>query len=234
MRKSLLVGGISSLFLFTAPVAQSALITSFTFNEIGDTVTINYGGNIESTDVEGLSATTVYELTGTGTNSLTFSVSIFNMADTAFWETARISAIGFDADVQLNGAETDNADWVAVMDSAFPNSYGSIDLCFKTGQKNNCQGGTGGGLSLGEDPLTFNFDLTFDDSVPPVNFSNFGIRWQSLTSVDGEFRGASGTGTPVNGNGDIPPQGVPEPGALALLGLGLGLMGFMVRRRSIR
>ena len=222
--------GITALTWSALLVAGVSQAVPFTFNDIGDTVTVDYGGNIEGEDVDGLTARTKFELTEIDSNKLTFAITITNTSDTSIWENTRIAAIGFNTDPGITnvGTPSDN-NWRAVLDGGFPNGFGSIDICFKTGQANNCQGGGGGGVSLGNAPVTFSVDLIFEGSPSSVTFSNFGVRYQSLDSEELGIDGGSGTGTPDSGSSFAE---IPEPTGLLLFGAGLIGLGLSRRRKS--
>lgn len=225
--------GLAVLFGSALLLANTGYATPFT--NVGDTITVNYDGNIGRTGVAGLTAQTTFTLTGIAGNTLNFDITIANTSDINLWSSTRIAAIGFDADPNISNASvTSPSGWGAVLNGSFPNNFGNVEICFKTGQLNNCQGGGGGGISLGDSAITLNVALTFTGSPPPVIFDNFGVRYQSLTSkvkIDGKnYNDASGTG---NGTPDIiqPPSEIPEPASMLLFGAGLLGLGLSRRRK---
>lgn len=206
-------------------IAGSASAAMITFDSVGDSGTIHYGGNIEQTDVEGLSASTSFTLTEIKSSSFVFDIVVANTTN-SLWEESRVSAIGFNVDPDVTSASVVNSPtWFAVLGGSFPNQFGALDICIKEGGgPNSCQGGGGGGVAIG-DSASFSLELGFASLPGSVTLDNFGVRWQSLTSEALGYDDASGTGTPVTK--------VPEPGTLGLLGLGVLGLTMAGRRRRL-
>jgi hypothetical protein len=177
--------------------------------DINKSFTAVFDGNVEGQNVSGLSAEAVFTFLGFapsgGNTNANFSVALKNTSSGGI--TSRVSVLGFDVDPNLIAASTSGFFPGAVLKSKFPNQFGPIEVCFKGGQTNNCQGGTGTGLFNGETG-TFNPVLTFVGSVDSFTLSNFGVRYQSISGNG--FNGASGTG-----RGKVPTPAL-LPGLLAL------------------
>jgi hypothetical protein len=198
-------------------------VTGITADDIGSSFTIDFDGSVEETDVAGLTSEALFTLTGFDGLSALFDVVLTNTSSGDI-TGSRVSALGFDIAPDISGATVLGDFAVTVLDSAFPNQFGDIDLCVKNGQANNCQGGVGTGNDGG--PLignSFNFDLTlaWSDEISSFDLSNFGVRYQSIDSSALGLRGDSGTGR------GTPTTSVPEPAATAALGMfalvGLGM-----------
>jgi hypothetical protein len=192
---------------------------------------VNYDGNVNQAAVDGLSAQAKFVFLGfTNTASkttATFDIELQNTSGGGI--TSRVSALGFNVDPNITGGSVTNTPGSSftnpftgvVLNSAFPNQFGNIDICFKGGQLNNCQGGTSAGVLTGQTGA-FRASLDFLPGLTAFNLDNFGVRYQS---IDGNgFYGASGTGTGT-------PQNVPEPLTFLATGLALGF-GELLRRQS--
>lgn len=104
-------------------------------------------------------------------------------------------------------------------------SVGVQDICVKSGQGNNCNGGGGTGVLLGQTG-TGGFQLNFAVAPTELILTDPMIRFQSLDfnrPGGGTITGQSGTGVPV--------AWIPEPSTWTMLILGFGGVGQMLRRR---
>lgn len=202
-----------------ATVAAAATIDS-----VGDAFDVEFDGNIETADVAGLSAAATFSVTGfdAAAGVVVLEIALHNSTDTEIWQSARISAIGFDVDAALVSATASGLFSFAVQGGKFPNQFGPVDVC-AIDNHNNCSGGRDGGLHVDESG-TLTLALTFSGPIASLDLRNFGVRYQSLDSDELCFRGASGTGagTPL-----------PESSALALLGAGaLAAAAWRARRHA--
>lgn len=210
----------TSLVVASLMIAGSASASMISFDSVGDSGTIFYGGNIEQTEVEGLTASTSFTLTEIKTSSFVFDIVLANTTS-SLWEESRVSRIGFNVDANVTSV-TASSPWVALLGGSFPNQFGAMDICVQGQSQGSCNGGPGG-VENG-DSASFSLELGFASLPGAVTLDNFGVRWQSLNSEALGYNDASGTGTPVTK--------VPEPGTLGLLGLGaLGLVVSGRRRR---
>lgn len=203
----------TSLAIGIAPNASAFSIsggnvTGISAADIGESFTVLFDGNVNTTDVPGLSAEAIFTVTNFTSSSAVFDIALTNTSSDGIG--SRVSGLGFNTDPILASASSSGVFNIAVLEGAFPNQFGSVDVCFKDGGgPNNCQGGGSGGVTTGN---TGNFTVTLGfapNSVPPLSLSNFGVRYQSITGTN---LGTSGTGTGA---------AVPEP--LTILGVGTAL-----------
>ena len=204
-----------------AAVASTLLLLATSANAVsidavGDTFTVEFDGNVETELVSGLSASATFLVTelDAAAGRVVLEISLHNTADAALWKSARVSAIGFDVDATLTSAAASGLFSHAVTGGKFPNQFGPVDVC-AVDNAHNCSGGRWGGVKLGKSGV-ITLTLQLAGPIAALELTNFGVRYQSLTSKSLELCDASGTGTGT----------VPEPRALALLGAaGLALWG---------
>ena len=223
MSKRLLLAALASV----GTLALGGAAQAITFTNIGDTFTTTFNG-IGGSPVQvipGLSADVTYTLTDNTGTDWEWTYSIDNNSTIP----ARVSGIGFDVNPDATAASVDGV-FNVVGSGQVPVGFGSVELCFKDGGgTNNCAGGGGGGVNMG-DTDGGTFQLTFGVDPDSVDFTNLVIRWQSIDSPTGI---TSGIGVPCVGEGcnEVPGGFIPEPATWAMMILGFGGVGAMLRRR---
>ncbi len=201
-------------------VAGSAHAASFQFNTVGQSVTTLYAMTFAGAD---LSASVTYTLITLGSNSASFAVSVNNTTPTAQPGTNRLTIFGVDVVTpSLTAASGNSSVFNNVVQNSNMPGIGTIDFCATSGP--NCSGGGGGGL--GEQLSdSFTLSLGFSQTVPPITFENFVVRYQSV-GPNGDSIAFSGC---VQGDAGCGPTNVPEPATLALVGG--ALLGLAASRR---
>ena len=208
--------------LAAALLCLSTVASAVPIGSVGDSFTVNFGGNVQRADVSGLSASASFVVTELDalTGHVVLEITLTNTTDASIWEGSRVSAIGFDVDQTIASASASGLFAYAVTGSRFPNGIGPIDVC-AIDNANNCSGGANGGVTLGQNGVV-TMTLEFGGPITSLDLAHFVVRYQSLDSEELGISGDSGTG-----DGEV----VPEPRLLALLGLaGLALLG---RKRAV-
>ena len=226
MRK--LLAFLAATFLSFA--ANAASIQSV--DSVGDTFTINFNGIVDNpgpTVMPGLTASAQFTVTSwstsSGTTTVNFDILITNTSNSSIWQSAVVTAIGFDTDPNATSGSTTGVFGKFVTGGSFPTGAGfSVEYC-ASGNKNNCNGPGNTPLNLGQSG-TASVTMTFAGSISDLDFSNFGIRWQALDSSQLGIAGGSGIGVETS----TPP--IPEPASMAVFGLGALLVGATLRRRA--
>lgn len=202
----------------------TATDVTVTSADVGQSFTILYDGQSSGSTISGLSATSVYTVQSVGPKSITLSVAVSNTSSNPI-TASRVSVFGFDTNPNVKSATATGAFGTTVLGGSLPSGFGSIELCVKNGQGNNCSGGGGTGITIGQSGNA-TLTLNFNNSLPAsgVTFSNFGVRYQSIAGA-GRTTSAVGVGTP-----QTPP--VPEPASMAVFGLGALMVGAAMRKRA--
>jgi len=231
INKSCAAFGLAAL-VFAAPA--SALVT-FTFDDPAtDTLVTTYDFTADGAHI---TTTVTYDLTSISGTQAQFDVTIQNTTATSEPGTNRIVSFGVDVVTPtLTGASATNSlptagEWDATVTTNFP-GFQSVDLCSYAGP--NCSGGSSEGVAEGQTDtfhLTLLGDFASATPSPSVTFqSPFPGKFQAVGTAGRSFEVDACTGcepTPV------PDEGLPEPGTLALLALGvLGI--YATGRRKIR
>lgn len=198
--------------------AANADAISFTSADVGKSFTVDYNGVENGNTVSGLTGATTFTLTGTSADSYTFSYAVDNTSSSPI-TGSRVSGFGFNTDPNISGASV-----TGVFNTAGTGNVpgiGTVDVCFKSGGgTNNCAGGGGGGVALGAN-ANGSFTLSFASALSSLTLSDFALRYQSITGVDGVVS-ATGTGTissTSGGSSSGGPTDVPEPRDFALFGM---------------
>lgn len=217
----------AAISIFGAVMAAPALAEPIMLDsgDIGESFTVTYDGFADGQTIDGLSAVTVFTLTGIDGATYTFDYSVTNTTDSGVG--SRISSFAFNTDPDISGAVSTGLFDNVVTDSNYPNGIGTVDVCFKAALTNSCAGNSGGLLAgeSGSGTLTLNF-LTAPTSI---TLDDFFVRYQSVTGVDG-VSSASGQQTSSSTSGGTP---VPAPGGMLAL-FALALFGFGFARRRPR
>ena len=216
--------------------ATSASAISLTLADVNTSFSVDFDGNVGGTAVQGLTATITFKLTQFdlgNSNQAVFEVTVQNTSSAPV-TASRVSGFGFNTNPNVTSGSTNNDPLFPFVNvdtnpqppnQQFPNGFGDIEVCL-IDQLNNCSGGGGTGVTIGQiyGPLTLTLD--FADLGATLVMDSFGVRYQSIDAPTLGINGGSGTG-----HGTPPVFDVPEPGTLTLLGLGLLGAGFIRRRR---
>ena len=185
--------------------------------DVGESFTITYDGFADGQTIDGLSATTIFTLTGVNGSTYTFDYSVTNTSGSGV--NSRISSFAFNTDPDIAGASSTGTYNFVNTDSNYPNGIGTVDVCFQAARTGACAGNRGG-LFAGETG-TGTLTLSFLTAPTALTLDDFFVRYQSITGVEG-ITSASGQQTSTSGGTPVPaPGGMVGLLALALLGFGL-------------
>ncbi|OOG22857.1 hypothetical protein B1C78_13465 [Thioalkalivibrio denitrificans] len=246
---ALLFAGHASAFLITDlndPTGEPPGPTysvGISSGDVGDSFTMDWlvpAGIISSDDGDNdplpynLQASAIFTVDSFSSTELVLTISITNLTDLGGLEGKEaVVSFGFAVDPDVTGDFAQDGEGLVFNkvdegqgpQQTFPGGFKGIDICAFP-EDNNCSGGSiDNGLQAGESDL-IKLVLSGDFGLDPfATLAYFPIKFQ------GEFGSFEVPGTP--GNGDRPPEEIPEPALLALFGVGLLIMGWAVRRRSL-
>ncbi|QFT78867.1 cistern family PEP-CTERM protein [Erythrobacter sp. THAF29] len=197
-------------------------------SKVGESFTIDYDGFANGRTVEGLSAQTIFTLTGVNGSTYTFDYQVTNTSNSGV--NARISSFAFDTNPEIRRARSTGAYSSVKTDRNYPNGIGKVDVCFKAARSGSCAGNRGG-LFAGESGGG-SLSLKFHSAPTSLTLDDFFVRYQSvsgaghISSASGQQVSSTSTGGSTSGGTPVPaPGGMLALFAMALLGFGL------VRRR---
>lgn len=219
--RQVLLPAVAALTLSFAAGSASAV----TFGVVGDTANIDFNGLVDGVLDPDLDADLVLTLTGINGNDFVFSYALTNNSSGDDLGS-RVTAFGFNVDPDFSTAAVDGdfTDW----DSGnVPGGLPDVEFCAISGSGNNCSGGAGGGVVVG-DTFTGSITLTFLAAPGQVDLTGFYDRYQSL-GANQEGSGV-GIGIPCLDCGGGGGNEIPEPATWALMILGFGAAGAMLRR----
>lgn len=236
----------TAIYGITAPPEAQA----FVFNgdrievdaaqDLGKSFQVTFDGNVDRTAVEGLSSLAKFTLTSFANKQAIFNIELSNTSNNGV--TSRTSALGFDlADATVTSASVVSGSVFtnAVLNDAFPNGFGQVEVCF-INNATNCKGGGGTGNNSGVltgQTGSFSASVTLKESAQKFAMSNFGVRYQSIDD-GGELSGASGTGRGTPGLISTKPKqptSIPEPATgTAILLTGMGLLSAGRKKQPAR
>jgi hypothetical protein len=216
------LGACAATLLALATPAQSA---DFLTGAPSST-TINYTGTIGTTVTSGLTAEQILNFLGSTYNATTNQTVFqftYQLTNTSSGDVtaSRISNFGFSSDPLMASASATGLFNNAVVseDMNIPVFDFSADACFNSNGPENCSGGGGGGLTIGQS-TSGSFNLAYVGNISSVSLNDFFVRFQSI----------EGTGIAPDSSGVGIESAVPEPATWALMLIGFGAVGHSMRR----
>jgi hypothetical protein len=203
--------------------AASANIITVGAGDVGKSYIVNYDGFSDGNVINGLTGQTTFKLTGVTGTSYSFDYQVANTSQQPI-DSSRISIFGFNTDPNISGASSTGLFDQVETNSNVPSGFGQVDLCFKGAGGDNCSGGAGEGVKLGE-TASGSFTLSFSEALDQLSLSNFVLRTSRSTatarrSVAARWADRAAAARAAGSTGGAP-RGtpVPAPAGFALFAL---------------
>lgn len=228
LRRTIIAFSLISTLIAASPAAAAitigsagnATITSDT--QIGDSLTVNFDGSENGSTIQGLGSSLKLTFAGIQNGAYLFDYLLTN-SSTAPTTSSAVTAFGFNVDPNAALSSSNVSGTFGTVSSGQVSQGYNLEMCFKSGQNNNCAGSPGNqGVALGSSG-SGQFSLAFTGGAPAeLTLSNYLVRYQA-----------------VNGNGSAVGQptsmgAVPEPSTWAMMLLGFGAVGASLRRNRKR
>jgi hypothetical protein len=226
--------------LLAATASNAGSIQSV--DSVGDTFTINFNGIMDygipqtATVMPGLTATGQFTIkawsysAATNKTTVSFAIVIDNTSNASIWQSAVVTAIGFDTDPNALSGRSIGVFSRFVSGGSLPTGAGfNVEYC-ASGNRNNCVGPGVTPLNVNDPNGTATVTMTFAGNLSKLDFTNFGIRWQRLSSA--QLRVGPGQDSGIGVEVTTPP--IPEPAAMAVFGLGALIVGASLRKRALQ
>lgn len=222
MRKLPFRTAVAALALLGASTANASVFVGGTAYDPGDSFTIFFDGQTGDppSPVLGLSSSLMLTFDGVdGDGDYLFTWALTNTSDATLHPSVKVTSFGFDTepDPDIAGSEA-TGDFTTIDFGSMANGT-SVEFCLTGG--GSCAGGANNGPGTGE-TWDGSFVLAFAGGDPGnITLTDFHTRYQS-TGLDGE---GSATGFETV---------IPEPGTWAMMLLGFGATGLVIRRARRR
>jgi hypothetical protein len=221
LRRTIIAAAILSIAGAASPAMSaitinpggSATVTSGT--TVGDSFTVNFDGSENGSVIPGLTSSLTLTFAGVSGNNYLFNYMLTNTSSAPTTSSA-VTAFGFNVDPNAILASSSATGAFDVVSSGQVSQGYDLEMCFKSGQNNNCAGSPGNqGVAMG-DSGSGTITLGFSSLPDSITLSDYLVRYQA-----------------VNGNGSAigqPVGAVPEPSTWAMMLLGFGAVGMSMRR----
>ena len=231
---------IAAAALMSAAGAANAAAITVDPTQVGSSFTVNYDGFSDGNTIAGLTGSTTFKLTGVTDTSYTFDYSVANTSSDPI-DASRISIFGFNTNPDIESASSTGMFDMAASGNV-PSGFGRVEVCFKGAGGNNCSGGAGEGVLIG-DSTAGSLTLNFADAIDQLTLSDFFVRYQaiegagSVTSAIGRGMEGGSTGGSTGGHtgstgGSSGGTPVPAPAGVLLLAAGFAGIGIRFGRSS--
>jgi hypothetical protein len=176
-----------------------------------------------------ISALQSFTYTGLSNNGLTYNFS-YSLTNNSIADS-RIRSFGFNVvnNVALDSLSATGVYYQPEQNQTFPEGLGVREICFGATSSGTCTGGPEGLTSNPDQTGTGTFQLTFAQAMSSLTLDDFATRFQSIAPTINGSNSGVGIGSLVTIEGPV--SAAPEPATWAMMLVGFGLIGMMMRTR---